>query len=64
MPKPGKGEKKPEFIQRCIPMIIKEGKTSTQAAGECYGIWNQHLKEEMKKRNSIKNILYNFIYKK
>lgn len=37
--KPGASETKDEFIGRCIPYVINEGKTPEQAAGQCYGMW-------------------------
>jgi hypothetical protein len=36
---PSASETKDEFISRCIPYVIKEGKTPEQAAGQCYGMW-------------------------
>jgi hypothetical protein len=38
--KPGPTEDKDEFISRCIAYVIKEGKTPEQAAGQCYGMWD------------------------
>lgn len=38
--KPGPTENKDEFISRCIAYVIKEGKTPEQAAGQCYGMWD------------------------
>ena len=37
--KPGPTESKDEFIGRCISYVLKEGKTQDQAAGQCYGQW-------------------------
>lgn len=39
MPKPKAGESEQDYISRCIPMVMKEGKTQEQAAGQCYGMW-------------------------
>jgi hypothetical protein len=47
MPVPDKGETREHFIDRCIPMIVKEGKTQKQAEGECYGIWDEHHKAQI-----------------
>jgi len=33
------GEPKDEFISRCIPYLINEGKTEDEALGQCYGMW-------------------------
>ena len=38
---PNAGESKDDFISRCIPVLITEGKTQEQAAGACYGMWEQ-----------------------
>ena len=37
--KPGPTESKDEFISRCIAYVRNEGKTEDQAAGQCYGQW-------------------------
>lgn len=37
--KPGPTESKDEFIGRCIAYVKNEGKTDDQAAGQCYGMW-------------------------
>jgi hypothetical protein len=37
--KPGPAESKDDFIGRCIAYVLKEGKTPDQAAGQCYGMW-------------------------
>ena len=36
---PTMGEPKDEFISRCIAYVINEGKTEDEAAGQCYGMW-------------------------
>jgi len=41
---PEKGEHEAEFIPRCISYVVGEGKDQQQAAGICYGIWEQHFK--------------------
>jgi hypothetical protein len=35
------GETKDEFITRCIPIEIKSGKSSDQAAAICYSTWDE-----------------------
>lgn len=37
--KPNPGEAKDEYISRCIGYVINEGATPEQAAGKCYGMW-------------------------
>jgi hypothetical protein len=41
MPKPRKKETKEEFVARCIPVIIEEGKPKDQAVAICYSIWEK-----------------------
>ena len=36
-PKPG--ESKDDYLSRCVPALIDEGKTRDQAIGQCYGMW-------------------------
>jgi len=36
---PSPGESEDDFISRCIPYLIGEGKTQEEAAGACYGMW-------------------------
>ena len=58
MPKPHSGEKQKDFISRCIPYLIKEGKSQEQAAGACYGIWKNKMEEMQQTDNSIINFLF------
>lgn len=48
MPKPGKGEKKKDFIDRCIPIVIDDGtaKDGDQAVAICNSIWDDSKKRE------------------
>lgn len=43
MPYPKSGESKSEYINRCIPYVIKEGtaKDEKQAAAICYSMWKR-----------------------
>jgi hypothetical protein len=38
--KPNPGENKDEYISRCIPYVLDEGASQEQAAGKCYGMWD------------------------
>ncbi len=40
---PNKGERKDDFIPRCISYVITEGKEAGQAAAICYSMWDQHF---------------------
>ncbi len=46
MPTPNKGESKKDFIDRCIPILIDEGKEQDQAVAQCNGIWDQSRKDK------------------
>lgn len=47
MPLPQKGEKKKDFIKRCIPMLINEGRKPGQATAICHSIWDRKSKQEV-----------------
>ena len=53
MPVPRDNEKKEDFIKRCIPYIIKEGKSKDQSIAMCYSIW----KNKNKKKNSYNDVI-------
>lgn len=46
MPAPRSGENQDEFIRRCIPMMINEGKESDQAVAICHSLWDSKLKNK------------------
>ena len=41
MPAPLLYERQEDFINRCIPELLDEGKDREQAVAQCYAIWNQ-----------------------
>ena len=45
MPKPRKNESKRQYMNRCVPMVVKEGKTPKAAVGQCTGMWAEHKKD-------------------
>ena len=53
-PKPQANESKDDFMKRCIPMLIDEGKDNDQAVAICNSLWeektvsNPELLEEIK----------------
>lgn len=51
MPTPNKGEKKKDFIDRCIPIVIADGtaKDGSQANAICNSIWDESKKKKEKK---------------
>lgn len=50
MPKPRPYEKKDEYISRCIPIVIAEGKSKEQAAAICNSYWDEKYKVSAYKR--------------
>jgi len=45
MPTPKKNETEKDFVNRCIPYVIKnEGEKPDRASAKCHGIWKQHQK--------------------
>lgn len=49
MPTPKKGQTQKEFVQECIPVLIKEGKEADQATAICYSMWKESKAEEISK---------------
>lgn len=47
MPTPEKGEKRADYISRCVRMVKQEepDKDIKAALGKCYGMWNQSQKK-------------------
>ena len=43
--KPKSGESEKDFMSRCIPLAIKEGKDQKEASGKCYGIYREAKKK-------------------
>lgn len=43
--KPSQGETEKEFIDRCIPYMINEGKDQEQANAVCYSMWENRFQE-------------------
>jgi hypothetical protein len=44
MPIPKKGETEKDFVGRCVPIVMSEGKTQEQALGQCYGMYRGSMK--------------------
>ncbi len=43
-------ETRADFLERCIPILIREeGKESDVAVAQCNGIYDQHVKKTRKK---------------
>lgn len=39
MPDPSEGETEKDFMERCVPEVVKEGKPQDQAVAICYSKW-------------------------
>jgi len=52
MPNPERNEKKSDFIKRCVPQLISEGKSQDQAVAVCYAMWEKH-EENMKEMSAM-----------
>ena len=46
MPKPHPKESKNDYMNRCIPKLIEEGKESNQAVAICNSMYEQHTKDK------------------
>ena len=44
MPHPEEGEQKKDFMKRCIPMLIDEGRERAQSSAICYSVWGRENK--------------------
>lgn len=56
MPTPKPSERKPEFIQRCVPQLIGEGKTTDEAVAICYSIFSESKKMMRTKKVNTRNL--------
>lgn len=47
MPTPNKGETEPDFLRRCIPIVMAEGavEDTKQAAAICYSMYRERTKK-------------------
>ena len=48
MPTPRSNEKRPQFIQRCMSIIVNEGKDTEQAYAICSSKWGEKLADRQK----------------
>jgi hypothetical protein len=42
MPTPNKGESERDFVKRCVPVLIDEGKKPDQAVAVCHSLYDEH----------------------
>jgi hypothetical protein len=52
MPNVNPKESLNDYMSRCIPVVMKEGKTQDQAKGKCYGMYKQSKKKKEAKGDS------------
>ena len=57
---PRAGETEDEFISRCIPVVIGEGKDQDQAAAICYSYWREGFEDE-KENTDIQGVLEHYV---
>lgn len=55
MPHPGSKETKQDFVSRCIPILVDEGREQKAAQGACYGIWRHDKGSEKIKKGARKH---------
>lgn len=50
MPRPNPGEKRSDYISRCIKQVREEepGKPTKEIVGKCYGMWETYSQEPEK----------------
>lgn len=53
MPKPKKGEKEADYMNRCISMLVHEGKEQEQVVAICYSMYKESRKPKGKKELSV-----------
>ncbi len=46
MPSVKKGEKRNDYVSRCVPEVMKEGRTQRQAVGKCEGMYSGRWKQK------------------
>ena len=54
---PSPGESEDDFISRCIPVLIGEGKDGDQAAAICYSYWRDRFEND----KEIERVLYSYV---
>ena len=65
MPSPKAREEKKDFMKRCVPQLIHEGREQKQSVAICYSIWDRENKigdtsekEYRKKKLRMMNLHY------
>ncbi len=54
---PRAGESEDDFINRCVPVVINEGKDQEQAVAICYSLWRDRFEDD----KEIEKILYSYV---
>ena len=58
IPKPNKGEKKKDYVSRCIASEISAGVEQSQAAAICHSQWDDSRKKGRSKDTGSRTIKY------
>lgn len=45
-PEPAEDESESEYMARCVPMVMEEGKAQNQAVAICYSLWRRNKREK------------------
>lgn len=65
MPTPQDKESKKDFVGRCIPELVKEGKDQKQAVAICYSMWEEEKKKaDVVAKIGDEEIVFRDIFKK
>lgn len=62
MPKPNPGETEKDFLSRCIPELIHEGRAQKQAIAICYSIYRKDGTEEKSPKPSKQKLAKLYCY--
>lgn len=54
MPTPRRNERESDFMSRCIPEVMGEGKPQGQAIAQCQSMWDNRKKKKPKRKTDIR----------
>ena len=53
MPTPGKNEKREDWLKRCIPQLIDEGRKQDQAVAICMDMWRRRKEVDVEEKHAV-----------
>ncbi len=57
MPQPNPGEKKGDYIERCVKYVMEqEGEAQDRALAKCYGMWDQAQRQKTGEQKDGKDL--------